>query len=225
MMPPVAVDGETSSLASFRIGVKEDEPQSPRSRRVIRRRHSIVFSGENKVYEFDKAGEDMKDEIWYNKVDYDIIKARNKLIVKMKKTGKFEENDEHSFRGLEHKLKHGFDQRQSNKFNALNAVLEEQDRQFARGLLNADNIAQKYESISYVAREIAFVHGLKDAEESVSFACEEKEPEVADDDSSTVSDLGTVCSEDTVQKKLRLRDLFHGLSQMKKNKAGRRASM
>lgn len=227
-MPPIAMVDD-ASIASFSVKEGNDEtakvPHSPR--RMIARRHSITFSGENTVHEFDNTGEENREEIWYSKDEYDIIKARNKLIVKMKKTGKFEENEEHSFRGLEHKLKEGFDQRRSNKFNALNAVLEEQDHQYARGLLNADNIAQKYERAVHVARETAFFLALKDAEETCIRNMSPKSVLVVDDDDfSIVSDLGTVCTEDTVQKKMRLKHLFGGLSSYrKKNKSCRRASM
>lgn len=132
---------------------------------------------------------------------------------------------EHSFRGLEHKLQSGFKQRSANKYNALNAVLEEQDRQYARGRVDDENIAQKYHRAAMNARELAFYLGLKDAEKRDGPP--KRDVYVDNDDMSSVSDLdSTQGSENTDQKKTRIARLFRNISQMKKDKkGGRRASM
>lgn len=225
-MPPVLALTDDASTASFSVqDAKQKQSQVPR--RAMQRRHSVDFACSHKIVEFDKADVEDKEEIWYSRDEYDIIKARNRLLVKMKKTGNFEETDEHSFRGLEHKLKEGFSQRRSNKFNALNVVLEEQDRQYSRGLINAENIANKYERVAIDARENAFFLGLRDAEESYSKKNSTTPEAVVDgddgDDLSTVSDLDTICSEDTQQRRLsvrlRLPSMFSGRSRKKINKA------
>ena len=87
----------------------------------------------------------------------------------MMKTGHFKESDEHTFRGLEHKLKEGFRQRRANKFNGLNAVLEEQDRQYANGITKPETIAEKYGRISIRATEMAFVMARRDFENSYCY--------------------------------------------------------
>jgi hypothetical protein len=118
------------------------------------------------VYEYDGPTEEEQVGVWYSRDEYDIIKARNNLVIKMMKGGTFKESDEHTFRGLEHKLKDGFKRRRANKFNALNAVLEEQDTQFARGRADPDSIAEAYRLVSLSAKETAFLLGSRDAEES-----------------------------------------------------------
>jgi hypothetical protein len=122
------------------------------------------------VYEYDGPTEDEQVEVWYSRDEYDIIKARNNLIIKMMKGGTFKESDEHTFRGLEHKLKDGFKRRRANKFNALNAVLEEQDTQFAKGRADPDSIAEAYRLVALSAKETAFMLGSRDAEESYCYA-------------------------------------------------------
>jgi hypothetical protein len=113
--------------------------------------------------------EEEQEEVWYNRDEYDIIKARNALIVQMMKGGTFEESEEHTFRGLEHKLKEGYKKRRANKFNALNAVLEEQDSQYAKGRTDPDSIAEAYRLVSLDAKEKAFLLGSRDAEDSYCF--------------------------------------------------------
>jgi hypothetical protein len=200
----------------------------PRRGRRVPRRHSVDFVPQSQVIEIDPPEEEQKTDIWYTRDEYDIIKARNSLIVKMMKTGNFEESDEHSFRGLEHKLKDGNKQRRNHKFDALNAVLEEQDKQYAREgrIIDLENIAKKYERATSHAREIALVFGEKDAEEA-GFRKEEDESEIIvdKDDISVVSDIDSVFTENTEQKKNRISKLFVSISEMKRNKARRRASM
>jgi hypothetical protein len=201
---------------------------APRRGRRMHRRHSVDFVPHSQVIEIDTPEEEQKTDIWYTRDEYDIIKARNSLIVKMMKTGNFEESDEHSFRGLEHKLKDGNKQRKNHKFDALNAVLEEQDRQYAREgrIIDLENIAKKYEVAASHAREIALIFGEKDAEEA-GFRKEEDESEIIldKDDMSTVSDIDSVFTENTEQKRNRISKLFVSISEMKRNKARRRASM
>ena len=231
-MPPVHSElDDNSATASFCVLSDPDNTKetydliSPR--RTVLRRCSVDFVGESTVIEIENADELEREQIWYTRDEYEIIKARNSLIVKMMQKGSFVENEEHTFRGLEHKLKDGFKQRRENKFSALNSVLAEQDRQYAIGRRDYRNIAQKYEEAVLNAKEFAFFLGIKDHEQS--YAYQPPDPEnpvmIDDDDCSVVSDLGSICSEDTVQKKLRLRGLFGGISFRKKGKMNRRASM
>jgi len=80
------------------------------------------------------------------------------------------------------------------------------------------------------AKENAFFLGLKDHEQSLAY----QQPVVVhddddddDNDHSVVSDLASQCSEDTQTKKARLRGIFSGISQRKKEmmRMRRRASM
>lgn len=244
----------TSSSFSVHHGVlKVDQPvHAQRNRRsgVMRRRHSVDFkpTSEPEVREVEKLDPECRTVCWYSKDEYEIIKARNSLIVKMMKTGHFKESDDHSFRGLEHKLKEGFKQRRANKFNALNAVLEEQDRQVAVGVLEPEKIARQYRRVSLNAAETALVVGMRDAEESLAYKpqpsheendCSEMTPSLqnCDDSYGNIStDVDTISSEDsgynhpeqqTEIVRLEVRGLFAAASLMKRGsgRMGRRSSM
>ena len=221
-MPPQYDDD--FSAASFSVSACTSVKPSCLAKKGARRRHSLTF-GDNNVYEIDRADDASHDDIWYSKEEYEIIKARNRVLVKMKRSGKFEESDEHSFRGLEHKLKDGSEKRKTFKFDALNAVLEEQDRQYNRGLRNSDDIARLYRKTAIAAQETAIVVALKDAEAVVAREIVVDVDDYDDDDASVVSDLQTISSDDTQEKKTRLRHLFNGISQMKTRNSHRRASM
>jgi hypothetical protein len=221
-------------LSSSSFSVRDaKKPQNTGTKPKMRRRHSVDFVGGHKVLEIDKPEEEIKQDIWYNREEYDIIKARNSLIVKMMKTGSFRESDEHTFRGLEHKLKDGFKQRRSNKFAALNAVLEEQDRQMSRSTSNPDVIAEAYRRVSLNARETAFAIGLRDTEESMTFI----ERPVGDitgktinvdpsenEDEEDLTDIDTACSEESTAKRNRLRRLFSTVSRKREVRMGQRMS-
>ena len=221
-MPPTYDDDY--SAATFSVSACTSAKPSCLAKKGTRRRHSLTF-GDNNVFEIDRADDASHEDIWYSKEEYEIIKARNRVLVKMKRSGKFEESDEHSFRGLEHKLKDGNEQRKAYKFDALNAVLEEQDRQYNRGLKDAEDIARRYRETASAAQETAIITALKDAEAVVVDTEIIVDVDDYDDDTSVVSDLQTVGSDDTQQKKTRLQHLFNGISQMKTRKSHRRASM
>jgi len=244
-MPPVAIPDDYSTTSSFSVKDPMAMKDAPPERRATRRR-SVGFAPEpeNKVLEFEP--DEDAEQIWYTRDEYDIIKARNSLIIKMMKTGSFEETEEHTFRGLEHKLKDGFKQRRENKFNALNAVLEEQDKQYNRGIHEPEVIAKAYRRVSLNAAENAFVLACKDAESSyvgeakhsprsvggLSEYMRNREDAEDNDDDGDVSEIGddetdidTVCTEDSTIKKTRLRKLFNGISAKRKDKMRRRTSM
>jgi hypothetical protein len=236
-MTPDGIHDEQSSSSFSVKSARKSEVNGGKTK--MRRRHSVDFKSGHEVLEIDKPEEDMKEEIWYSRDEYDIIKARNSLIVKMMKTGSFIESEEHSFRGLEHKLRDGFKQRRSNKFAALNAVLEEQDRQFNRNLSNPEVIAEAYRSISSNAKETAFAIGQSDTEKSLSYeatngditgATINVDPSENDADEEDLTDIDTVCSEESSAKRNRLRRLFSSVSRkreerMSKGKQSRRGSM
>jgi hypothetical protein len=223
-------------LSSSSFSVRDaKKPEDTGTKHKMRRRHSVDFIGGHKVLEIDKPHEDSKQDIWYNREEYDIIKARNSLIVKMMKTGSFRESDEHTFRGLEHKLKDGFKQRRSNKFAALNAVLEEQDRQMSRNQSSPTVIADAYRRVSLNARETAFAIGLRDTEESLTFVerpigeitgktINVDPSENEDEDDLTECDVDTACSEESTAKRNRLMRLFSNVSRKREVRKGQRMS-
>jgi len=213
-MPPVALyDDMTTS--SFSVG-KENKGEPEPLLKTLRRRHRVVFQGENVIQEFPRIDAECKKDVWFCRDEYEVIKARNSLLVKMMKKGSFEEGDDHTFRGLEHKLKAVFRQRRANKFNALNAVLEEQDRQFNIGTNEPEAIAVRYRRASMNARENAFAIGLKDAENSYAYKGPEEgdvpdltaESDESDDDE---TDARTISS-DVNTNGQRIRSLFKSVS-------------
>lgn len=159
------------STASF--SVKDSKPYAA-AENPVSSSYRVQFDLNQPIHKYEKVDDEIRHEIWYTTEEYDIIKARNSLIVKMMKAGNFNESEDHSFRGLEHKLKEGYHQRRSNKFNGLNAVLEEQDRQYVRKFKDAIIIAELYRKVTQNARESAFLQGLRDSEQSYSFNTTQK---------------------------------------------------
>ena len=168
------------------------------------------------------------------------------------KTGHFKESEEHTFRGLEHKLKEGFRQRRANKFNGLNAVLEEQDQQYAKGITIPEAIAEKYSRISIHASETAFVMAMRDFENSYCYQGKPLEPPhlvgLTNEESKSIDDVdshphqhrrqGYVVDDDTIasedsnnstasKTRKKIRGLFNAVSVVKRKegKMFRRSSM
>jgi hypothetical protein len=217
----------------------------------VKRRHSVDFVSHAHIVEIEKVSSDesVKEEMWYSKEEYELIKTRNSLVVKMMKNGQFRESDEFSLRGLEHRLKPGMRERADHKFGGLNAVLIEQDRQYAKSgkISNLDSIAFKYTQASHDAKDSAVCNALLDA--AASYCRVDGAPLVIvtgvvgrgdddhndhnDDELSIVSDMESVMTEtvdsnahhDWGEKKLKLQAIFKTVAARKKDKTHRRASM
>ncbi|CAB9526577.1 expressed unknown protein [Seminavis robusta] len=130
---------------------------------------SVKFSEDIQSEEVEHLDDLPGDEIWYSPEEYGEIKARNTYIVRLIKAGNFTEDDDFSCRGLEHKLKEVFRQRRANKFNALNAVLEEQDRQITRGIVDDKLISAVYQTVSVRCQESANTIAFRDYRYSSSY--------------------------------------------------------
>ena len=243
LLPVMIVDGILDT-SSFRV---EDEPDESALKKSfnLQRRHNVDFLPDSQVriIEFEANDEMYKDSVWYSRDEYDIIKARNQLIVKMMKTGHFRESEDHTIRGLEHKLKERFRARRENKFNALNAVLEEQDRQIARGNVDATVIAEKYRRACFDAAETAGILAMKDAEESYCYTspqmhisssyestpqlvAEEEEDEddsVDDDETDIISQSTEKMNKEQIMNNKKVLTLFSGASRSR-NRFKRRVS-
>jgi hypothetical protein len=127
-----------------------------------RRKRIVNFNSNIVTIEVEHMDDLPGEDIWYSRDEYDEIKSRNSQIVRLIKAGEFEENDDLSCRGLEHKLKEVFRQRRANKFNALNAVLEEQDRQINRGMCDQGLISVAYQTVSVRCQESANTIAFRD---------------------------------------------------------------
>lgn len=229
-MPLALLDDVKRSSISVRDG---------KARRVNegrKRRCNVDFIADSVIIEFDRLEEEQRENIWYSQDEYDTIKSRNSLLVRMMKSGQFIEGEDHSFRGLEHKLKAGFLQRRANKFNALNAVLEEQDRQYNRSVSDPDIIANAYRSVVDNARETACLIALRDSEKSYAYTYNELQAsaplsDIALDSNNKPEDIATdadtVCSDVLTRKKSKFRSLFKGFSRrlLEHDKMSRRSSV
>lgn len=197
-MPPVAHLDENSVASISVTDYKINDPCHD-----VPQKQGVEFNdAELKIHEYEGVDDEEAFKVWHISEDYAVIKARNSLIVKLVKADCFKESEEHSFRGLEHKLRKGYKARQANKFDALNAVLEEQDRQTTRGMCDPELIAEAYLKASSKARETALAVGLRDAAhnsvEQQNASTDEIDEKVVDDNCSFVSELScaTIGSED-----------------------------
>jgi hypothetical protein len=101
--------------------------------------------------------------IWYNKDDFKEMKKQYIPIVKkLAKKIPLEEGEEG--RGLEHKTPRGGKSRQKNRYQAMDAVLDEQERQWELKRKDADYIAQIYRQSSAHCQMNAYLSAKKDAE-------------------------------------------------------------
>lgn len=156
-----------ASVSSFEVKNNSSISSIKSANKSSRRRRraggtSVSFATDLQSTEVEHMDDLPGDDIWYSREEYDSIKARNSYIVRLIKAGEFEENEDLSCRGLEHKLKEVFRQRRANKFNALNAVLEEQDRQINRGVVDAHLISAAYQTVSVRCQESANTIAFRD---------------------------------------------------------------
>lgn len=171
------------------------------SRCSSRRRRPCVIKFDtsiNETHEVETLDELPVDSIWYTKEEYSVIKQYNAFIVRQVRSGQFIENEEHTSRSLEHKLKEVHRKRRDAKFAALNAILEEQERQMRRGKYDPETIAAAYADVSRPCHEDAHTRGVLDARQSINHGLFKMEyTTFADDDSKAQGDDTSVCSSST----------------------------
>jgi hypothetical protein len=112
----------------------------------------------------DLGEEDFQNILWYTKDEFkamkkDFIPIIKKLVKKLPL-----DDDEEEARGLEHKTPKGSKLRQQNRYQAMDAVLSEQERQWERGRSDDDYIAQIYRQSSAHCQMNAYLIGQRDAE-------------------------------------------------------------
>jgi hypothetical protein len=97
----------------------------------------------------DLTDEEVTD-VWYGKQDYvEIKKNMVPFLRRMTKGEKVIENDRHSTRGLEFRIREGAIKRMNNKREAAHRVLDEQERQIELfGYTNAEIIAKVYRVVN-----------------------------------------------------------------------------
>jgi hypothetical protein len=104
--------------------------------------------------------------VWYEKKDFIEIKQRIALTLRIMSHGGQPniDTEEHCSRGLEYRTKDGASVRRENKFNALNAVLDEQDRQRELRIHNDALLCQIYVLENRFSRLTALRLGIRDEE-------------------------------------------------------------
>jgi hypothetical protein len=180
-----------------------DHATSKNESSVIAPSSTIRFDLDNisvhPVERIDEISQAEKDMKWYGKADYDIIKARNNLTVKVMKVGR--QNPElfgHCYRGLEDRQAVMKRRRGSTRNRS---VLKEQKRQILQDKRNPELLAALSNGYSKVSVDTALKLAKVDAEAAAEFLqephtlAEVKKDEylpidVIDDDDSPVLDVG-----------------------------------
>mmetsp|Transcript_14204 Transcript_14204/g.22913 ORF Transcript_14204/g.22913 Transcript_14204/m.22913 type:complete len:286 (+) Transcript_14204:95-952(+) len=134
--------------------------QEQRSRRVTFAKGSQIVGH---VPLRSELSEDEFESVWYTKDDFKAMKKDFIPVVKkMAKKLPLDEGEEP--RGLEHKTPRGSKSRQQNRYQAMDAVLEEQERQWDMDRRDATYIAQIYRQSSAHCQMNAYLVAQKDAE-------------------------------------------------------------
>lgn len=97
--------------------------------------------------------------------DFSMIRAAYSVTVRIMATGRcLEDSEEHCTRGLEYRTPEGSQKRQANKWNAIEAVLDEQHRQREECVNDDENLSRVYKSVGDRCQIEALERGLADAE-------------------------------------------------------------
>jgi hypothetical protein len=133
----------------------------------------------------DIAEEDFQN-IWYIKEEFKVMKKESIPIIK-KLVQKLPLDDNEEARGLEHKTPNGSKLRQQNRYQAMDAVLLEQERQWERDRKDDNYIAQIYRQSSAHCQMSAYLIGQKDAEEVAAMEVQMEETATEDNNETTSS--------------------------------------
>mmetsp|Transcript_13691 Transcript_13691/g.20185 ORF Transcript_13691/g.20185 Transcript_13691/m.20185 type:complete len:171 (+) Transcript_13691:221-733(+) len=128
----------------------EDDSISSAEFEVCKRKplnQKISFSKEVRVHEVLHVDDMTDDEVtatWYERQEMIDIKMTMFRELSDMLKGRVNE-EEFTFRGLEYRIKEGNDKRRENKFNAIDAILDEQEHQFNDGVDNPEKISECYQ--------------------------------------------------------------------------------
>ena len=114
----------------------------------------------------DDMSDDLIARIWYDSEEYSEIKNSYQLTIFRMEKGEFQEDDEHTGRGLEYRTQDGAWARYENKRDAYNAVLDEQDRQWKVDKDDFEAIGRVYRERSTKCAIAAAERGADDAKEA-----------------------------------------------------------
>lgn len=160
----------------------------PSSLRVVHFKETVSV---RRVRHLNDTSQEEMAKVWYNKAEYDRMRRNMIVTVKMLMVGICLESNDKDYcgRGLEHRTRAGASRRKVNKTRANDAVLEEQDRQRARGMMNTEAMRQVYIQANLLCRLAAFEMGVNDRDEARLHLLEEEEQADSDDDYSSADEM------------------------------------
>lgn len=129
--------------------------------------------------------------VWYCRSEFDRMKRSFAATVKMITIGLYEgDDDHHCARGLEFRTRAGALKRRGNKLNALNAVLDEQDRQREHNsTVDEERIRKVYVNENLHCRLSALELGLHDRDEAQRLEDESTASESSSDSDSSEDEM------------------------------------
>ena len=138
---------------------------SVRSTRRNSRRNKVGFVPHVMVYDVPSAqsfSDDQLQSIWYSREDISRIKQECTETVKLMIGQHALDPDTQCSRGLEFRTPEGLKRRQRNKHSSIDAVLDEQDRQWDNDEEDAEYLADVYRDYSLPCQAMAHRMGLRD---------------------------------------------------------------
>jgi hypothetical protein len=137
-------------------------PRKPERRHVLFRDNVSV----RPITHMNEMSMDHIRAIWYEKKDFVEMKKQMAVTLRIMSHGGQPniDTEEHCSRGLENRTKEGALVRRENKCNALNAVLDEQDRQRELRIQNDALICQIYALENHLSQLRALRFGIRDEE-------------------------------------------------------------
>jgi hypothetical protein len=155
IMPPFVLATDDESLGSSTRSLVESQeevvaPLSTTERSVTFQDNYII------LHEYDKVGQELRDELWYPQDVLKLIMLRNSLTRNLIQVGRFQESEEQTIRGLEREDR-------EHKHDTWKAVRGEQHRQTEKGVRSPAGIAKFSRAASHNNRMKARATGLRDA--------------------------------------------------------------
>jgi len=170
---PLVKAREQNSPSSVRRGFDEFDKRSEKSPIPVRKlfkpvaSRSVNWASQCEVFEIIHIN-DMEDEevfsCWYHEEDYSMIKKRIRLSVLLMEAGRAVEGPDHTDRGIECRTADGARQRYRNRRTTVNAVLDEQDRQWDNNVQDDDRLAKVSMGHSGKSRVSGMVRARQDQE-------------------------------------------------------------
>jgi hypothetical protein len=165
---PQLLQPESFSRSSFvKSSVKTAEPVKKVKKSERRRVQFKDTVSVRPIRHVNNISEEEIKDVWYCRRDFQYMKAAFALTVKMITLGLYEGDcEEHCARGLEYRTLAGALRRRESKWDALNAVLDEQDRQRELGIIDGEIIRRVFLQENTHCRLASLETGIQDQDEA-----------------------------------------------------------